>query len=73
MAIFNVNGQETDSLQDAINYCREVWAESKKEAVEEQRREALAKPTPLDIQRAEAGVTPNIAGASAARLGNGNS
>lgn len=68
--IFNVNGQETDSLNEAINYCREVWATSKKEAVEAQRREALSKPTPLDIQRAEAGVTPNISAANgASKLG----
>lgn len=69
MAIFNVNGQETDNLLEAFDICREIWAESKKEDVEAQRRDALAKPTPLDIQRAEAGVTPNVSGASAAKLG----
>lgn len=62
MAIFNINGYEVDNLADAIEKCREIWSESKTDAVLEQRREALAKPTQLDRERAEAGVSVNLGG-----------
>jgi hypothetical protein len=60
MALFNINGKSADSLQEALEICREIWSNSKSDAVLEQKKEALSKPTPLDRERAEAGVSVKL-------------
>jgi len=70
MAVFTVNGHETDNPREAIKLVEQVWHEHKAPAVEEQLRNALSKATPLDIQRAQLGVVPDIENANAvARAG----
>lgn len=61
LKLFNVNGRETDDLNEALAFVDQVWHESKVDAVLEQRKAALAKPTEIDRQRAELGVEPNLA------------
>jgi len=68
MTIFNVNGYETDSLTEAMELCRTAHHESKSVAVLEQHRAALSKPNLLDVQRAKAGVTPNVTAEATVRL-----
>lgn len=70
MAIFTINGREADSLTDAFDICRQVWSEAKAPAVMEQKRSALSKVTPLDRERAELGVVPDLAGTNRGRAGN---
>lgn len=60
MAIFNINGFETDTLSEAFEICREVWSLSKAPAVKEQLETLLSKPTALDVRRAELGLTPMV-------------
>lgn len=64
MAAFSINGREADTLAEAIDLCREIWAAHKAPAVLEQTKDALAKVTPLDLKRAELGVVPNLSGAA---------
>lgn len=69
MSVFNVNGQETDNLNDAIDLCKAVWHEYKAPAVLEQHRAALSKPSELDLQRARMGVSaPDISASSATKM-----
>lgn len=60
MAVFNINGREADSLEEAFAICRAEWSAMKAEAVQAQRNDALAKPTPLDRERAAAGILPRL-------------
>jgi hypothetical protein len=60
MAVFSINGAEAESLGEAIEICRAVWERHKAPAVLEQVKEALAKPSPIDIERARLGVVPRV-------------
>lgn len=62
MAIFEINGKSADNLNDAIELCREVWAEAKAPAVEEQHVEALSKLSAIDKERAAHGITVSSQG-----------
>lgn len=60
MSIFTINGREANTLEEAINVCREEWVKAKEVAVLEQKKDALAKPTDIDRQRAELGVVADM-------------
>lgn len=68
MAVFNINGHETDSFEEARALISVVWSEWKAPAVEAQHAEALSKPSDLDLQRAARGVSaPEISASSATK------
>lgn len=68
MAVFTINGRETDSMKEAQDILSEEWSKWKAPAVEAQHAEALQKPSDLDLQRAARGVSaPEISASGAAK------
>lgn len=67
MAVFNINGRETDSRAEAEEFVNDVWHEYKAPAVKEQHIAALSKPSQLDLERAAIGApAPSISAGDAA-------
>lgn len=69
MAIFTVNGKDFDDLDSALEECKRLWHEYKAPGVAAQKVAALAKPTPLDVERAALGVVPDLGSVKVSKLG----
>lgn len=56
MAVFEINGKKVGSLGEALDLCREIWAEHKAQAVAEQLDAVKHKKDDLAAARAAQGV-----------------